>query len=59
MIIITLFSTNSKHYLFQPLKDDLDSSVYEVFETDLIKYQQYEKAIRQALADIQKDVMLV
>lgn len=26
----------------QPLKDNLDSLVYEVFETDDIKYQQYE-----------------
>ncbi|KAH7644175.1 arginine n-methyltransferase 5-like protein [Dermatophagoides farinae] len=45
-------------YPLQPLKDDLDSSVYEVFETDIIKYQQYEKAIEQALMDIQKDVII-
>ena len=35
----------------QPLADDLESSTYEVFEKDPVKYLQYEKAITQALID--------
>lgn len=35
----------------QPLINDLDNNVYAVFEQDPIKYQQYEKAITQALTD--------
>jgi len=35
----------------QPLQDNLESATYETFEKDPIKYQQYEKAIAQALAD--------
>lgn len=38
----------------QPLKDNLDSLVYEVFETDDIKYQQYELAIYKAMKKIDK-----
>jgi protein arginine N-methyltransferase 5 len=35
----------------QPLMDNLESTVYEVFEKDPIKYQQYQIAIQQALLD--------
>lgn len=35
----------------QPLMDNLESQVYEIFEKDPIKYQQYQKAIAQALID--------
>ena len=35
----------------QPLMDNLESQVYEVFEKDPVKYQQYQKAIAQALLD--------
>jgi protein arginine N-methyltransferase 5 len=35
----------------QPLMDNLESQVYEIFEKDPIKYQQYQKAISQALCD--------
>jgi protein arginine N-methyltransferase 5 len=35
----------------QPLMDNLESQVYEVFEKDPVKYQQYQKAIAQALVD--------
>ena len=35
----------------QPLKDHLDSSTYEVFETDPVKYAQYQEALDKALAD--------
>lgn len=35
----------------QPLMDNLESQVYEVFEKDPIKYSQYQKAIAQALID--------
>ena len=31
--------------------DNLESSTYEVFEKDPVKYSQYEKAIYQALID--------
>ena len=33
----------------QPLKDNLESQTYEVFERDETKYTSYETAIRQAL----------
>ncbi|KAI8331600.1 PRMT5 arginine-N-methyltransferase-domain-containing protein [Choanephora cucurbitarum] len=35
----------------QPLMDNLENQTYEVFEKDPIKYQQYEKAVYQALLD--------
>ncbi|PWN40076.1 PRMT5-domain-containing protein [Ceraceosorus guamensis] len=35
----------------QPLMDNLESQTYEVFERDPIKYQLYEEAVAQALAD--------
>ena len=35
----------------QPLMDNLESTVYEIFEKDPIKYSQYQKAIAQALLD--------
>lgn len=35
----------------QPLKDNLESQTYEVFERDPIKYAQYQEAIRQALVE--------
>jgi protein arginine N-methyltransferase 5 len=33
----------------QPLMDNLESQVYEIFEKDPVKYSQYQKAIAQAL----------
>lgn len=35
----------------QPLIDNLESSTYEVFERDPVKYDQYERAIYKALSD--------
>uniref|UniRef100_A0A060TI24 Protein arginine N-methyltransferase n=1 Tax=Blastobotrys adeninivorans TaxID=409370 RepID=A0A060TI24_BLAAD len=35
----------------QPLADNLESSTYEVFERDPIKYSQYEKALYHAFLD--------
>ena len=35
----------------QPLKDNLESQTYEVFEKDETKYTSYEAAIRQALVE--------
>jgi protein arginine N-methyltransferase 5 len=35
----------------QPLRDNLDSATYEVFEKDPVKYVSYEKAIACALVD--------
>ncbi|KAK6460213.1 methyltransferase family protein, partial [Scheffersomyces coipomensis] len=36
----------------QPLRDDLDISIYEQFEQDFIKYNQYEKAIELSILDL-------
>ncbi|KAL4706818.1 hypothetical protein ACJJTC_010052 [Scirpophaga incertulas] len=36
----------------QPLADNLDTHTYNVFEKDPVKYDQYQKAIAQALIDI-------
>ncbi len=33
----------------QPLVDNLESQVYEIFEKNPIKYQQYQKAIAYKL----------
>lgn len=35
----------------QPLMDNLESQVYEIFEKDPVKYSQYQKAVAQALLD--------
>lgn len=35
----------------QDLYNNLDCNTYEVFETDPVKYIQYQKAIEQALTD--------
>ena len=35
----------------QPLADNLESATYEVFEGDPVKYDQYEKAITQAMVE--------
>jgi protein arginine N-methyltransferase 5 len=35
----------------QPLADNLESATYEVFEGDPVKYDQYEKAIAQAMIE--------
>eukprot|EP01138_Halocafeteria_seosinensis_P002613 gb/GECG01002671.1/.p1 GENE.gb/GECG01002671.1/~~gb/GECG01002671.1/.p1 ORF type:complete len:685 (+),score=75.98 gb/GECG01002671.1/:1-2055(+) len=43
----------------QPLKDHLDSSTYEVFETDPVKYSQYQQALDKALADTPADSEVV
>ncbi len=35
----------------QPLMDNLESSTYEIFERDPVKYAQYQEAVYQALLD--------
>ncbi len=48
------FAAGFQDYLqapLQPLADNLESIIYEVFEKDPVKYDQYEKAIAQALQD--------
>lgn len=35
----------------QPLADNLESSTYETFEQDPVKYKQYQAAVRQALIE--------
>lgn len=42
----------------QPLMDDLQSSTYEVFERDPVKYRNYEEATFQALSDRPEQVPL-
>ncbi|KAI0983726.1 hypothetical protein GJ496_008284 [Pomphorhynchus laevis] len=36
----------------QPLKDNLESAIYETFEADKAKYSKYQEAISRAIADI-------
>jgi len=36
----------------QPLADNLESGVYEVFERDPVKYKKYEEAVHEALKDM-------
>ncbi|XP_054160691.1 protein arginine N-methyltransferase 5-like isoform X2 [Oppia nitens] len=43
----------------QPLMDNLESCTYEVFEKDPIKYEEYGKAINQALSDLQSNEEIV
>ncbi|KAL7415886.1 PRMT5 arginine-N-methyltransferase-domain-containing protein [Mrakia frigida] len=43
----------------QPLMDDLQSSTYEVFERDPVKYRNYEEAVVQCLNDRSAEVTLV
>ncbi|KAJ0181084.1 hypothetical protein K1T71_003169 [Dendrolimus kikuchii] len=38
----------------QPLADNLDTQTYNVFEKDPVKYDQYQKAITQALIHLQE-----
>ncbi|KAG0253627.1 hypothetical protein DFQ27_007291 [Actinomortierella ambigua] len=48
------FAAGYQDYLqapLQPLQDNLESSTYETFEKDPIKYQQYELAVEKALRD--------
>ncbi|KAG9245532.1 PRMT5 arginine-N-methyltransferase-domain-containing protein [Calycina marina] len=52
--IIEKFGQGYQDYLqapLQPLTDNLESVTYEVFEKDPVKYDNYELAIVQALAD--------
>ncbi|KAI8350689.1 PRMT5 arginine-N-methyltransferase-domain-containing protein [Mortierella sp. GBAus27b] len=52
--VIDQFATGYQDYLqapLQPLQDNLDSSTYETFEKDPIKYQLYELAVEKALRD--------
>ncbi|KAF9169828.1 hypothetical protein BGX21_008741 [Mortierella sp. AD011] len=52
--VIDQFATGYQDYLqapLQPLQDNLESSTYETFEKDPIKYQQYELAVERALLD--------
>ncbi len=52
--MIERFGAGFQDYLqspLQPLTDNLESNVYEVFEKDPIKYDWYERAIARALSD--------
>jgi len=52
--IIERFGAGFQDYLqspLQPLTDNLESNVYEVFEKDPVKYDWYEQAIARALND--------
>ncbi len=49
--------TNFQDWLqspLQPLSDNLESSTYEMFETDPVKYDLYEKAITEAMIEWQE-----
>ncbi|KAG0307180.1 hypothetical protein BGZ98_000863 [Dissophora globulifera] len=52
--VIDQFATGYQDFLqapLQPLQDNLESSTYETFEKDPIKYQLYELAVEKALRD--------
>lgn len=36
----------------QPVTDNLNIGIYESFERDLVKYKEYEKALKAALTDL-------
>jgi type II protein arginine methyltransferase len=40
----------------QPLQDNLEAQVYEIFEKDPVKYEKYREAIAAALIDKRKDL---
>ncbi|XP_014230070.1 protein arginine N-methyltransferase 5 [Trichogramma pretiosum] len=51
---IERFARGFEDYLqnpLQPLMDNLESSTYEIFEKDPIKYELYQRAIQSALVD--------
>lgn len=51
---IEKFARGYEDYLqcpLQPLKDNLESQTYEIFEKDPIKYRQYQEAVYHALID--------
>ncbi|EGG06465.1 uncharacterized protein MELLADRAFT_116545 [Melampsora larici-populina 98AG31] len=51
---IERYASNYLDYLqspLQPLADNLDSSIYEGFEKDPVKYERYEEAVFRALSD--------
>lgn len=43
----------------QPLRDNLMSCVYDVFEQDPIKYTQYQKAIHMAIVDMKIEYVVI
>jgi protein arginine N-methyltransferase 5 len=52
--VLERFGSGYQDYLqapLQPLTDNLESVTYEVFEKDPVKYDWYERAIRDALSD--------
>ncbi|KAJ5077211.1 protein arginine n-methyltransferase 5 [Anaeramoeba ignava] len=53
---IDLEYSNDLQLPLQPLMDNLESEIYEVFEEDTTKYSQYEEAIYQALLDFKSQV---
>jgi protein arginine N-methyltransferase 5 len=60
--LIDNFSVGYEDYLqapLQPLMDNLESSTYEVFEMDPVKYNLYEEAIYKALLDKKSEDPLV
>lgn len=59
---VSAFETPYLDYLqapLQPLMDNLESQTYETFEQDAFKYDQYERAITQALLQTPEDKVSV
>lgn len=62
--LLIKFINNNQYYFnrwedylqipLQPLAENLDTHTYNVFEKDPVKYDQYQKAIAQALIHIKK-----
>lgn len=53
--VVALFflfvDSDQNEYLFQPLADNLQSTTYQTFEQDPIKYANYEEATFRALLE--------
>lgn len=56
--LLDSFAKDYHDYLqtpLQPLLDNLEDGIYQVFESDPVKYQLYEDAIHRALLDWKKE----
>lgn len=54
-----MFVCSCEDYLqnpLQPLTENLETMVYEVFEKDQIKYNEYQRAIQKALEDLPGEI---
>lgn len=58
---VSVFAKGYEDYLqcpLQPLKDNLESQTYEVFEKDPIKYSQYQKVRKSTLLSMHRQKLI-